>query len=262
MIGVLGDIIETGKNLFKSVFANDSSYSSNSSSNHNLVSNSTSTIKTIYEPDKVKITQLENDRLDNAVTAQKEIVQMNNELQLMIMEAHQKGFEHSTHILKEMMKSLNLIAQERLILIENGHYEVVEKIENLYLELEKEIREDNNNFNMNQLPQMLEMLSKFEVGSVSAKLYEKSVDKQIELNGTFFTKKLSALHERQKIMVESAVKSKEQVLEQSSQIVLDRMNFLDKQLEHQQNMQLIPNQVQPQQINLTSNDDEVKLIEE
>ena len=254
----LGSIVSSLASGIGSIFGGGGSSVSHSST-------STSNTQTVYEPDKVKVAELENDRMNKAVVAQKEIMQMNSEMQLMIMEAHEKGFEKSTEILKEMMRSLNDIAQERLILIENGHFEVVEKIEKLYLGLEKEIREDNNNFNMSQLPEMLEMLSKFEVGSPSAKLYEKSVDKQIELNGTFFTQKLGALHERQKLMVASAIKSKEQVLEQSSQIVLDRMKFLDKQLDHQQNMQLIPNQAQPQQqINLTSDNEavETKLIGE
>ncbi len=253
-MGWLGDLVDAGKSMVGSLFGNDSS-----SSTHN--SSSTSSTQTIYEPDKVKVAELENAKMDRAIVAQKEIIKMNSDMQLLIMEAHQKGFEHSTQILKDMIRSLNQIAQERLLLIENGHFEVVEKIEKLYLGLEKEIREDNNSFNMSQLPQMLEMLSKFEVGSPSARLYEKSVDKQIELNGTFFTQKLGALHERQKLMVASAIKSKEQVLEQSAQIVLDRMKFLDKQLKHQQSMQLIPNlQSQPQQVN--SDIVETKLIEE
>ena len=236
----------------------------NSSSTKSSSTSSVSTTNTVYEPDKVRVAELENARMDKAIEAQKEIMQMNQEMQLLIMEAHQKGFEHSTQILKEMMQSLNEIAQERLLLIENGHFEVVEKIENLYLGLEKEIREDNDEFNMDKLPQMLEMLAKFEVGSASAKLYEKSVDKQIDLNISFFDKKLSALHERQKLMVASAIKSKEQVLEESSQIVLDRMKFLDKQLEHQQSMQLTQNQPQYSQLSQDNNSDivETKLIEE
>ncbi len=255
-MGFLGNLWDGAKSVVKTVFGDHSSSETYSSV-------STSTTQTIYEPDRVKVAELENDRMDRAIEAQKEIIQMNSEMQLLIMEAHQKGFEHSTQILKEMMQSLNQIAQERLLLIENGHFEVVEKIEKLYLGLEKEIREDNDGFNMDKLPQMLEMLSKFEVGSASARLYEKSIDKQIELNGTFFTQKLSALHERQKIMVASSIKSKEQVLEQSSQIVLDRMKFLDKQLEYQQNMQLPSNA--PQQIRdvqIVSQDSDIKLIEE
>jgi len=236
-----------------------SSNRGSSSSSHNTTS--TSNTQTMYEPDRVKVAELENTRMDKAVIAQKEIIQMNTDMQLLIMEAHQKGFEHSTQILKDMMISLNKIAQERLVLIENGHFEVVEKIEKLYMGLEKEIREDSTSFNLDELPKMLEMLEKFPKESASSKLYEKSIDKQIEMNMAFFAQKLSALHERQKLMVVSAIKSKEQVLEQSSQIVLDRMKFLDKQLEYQQTMQLIPNQQsQAQQVNAEIV--ETKLLEE
>jgi len=257
-MGFLSDMWDAGKSIVKSIFSDDSSGSSTTHSKTSI-----SNTQTIYEPDKVKVAELENSRMQKAIDAQKEIMQMNQEMQLYIMQAHQKGFEHSVKILKEMMRSLNQIAQERLTLIENRHFEVVEKIEKLYLGLEKEIREDNDGFNMEQLPKMLEMLSKFDVGSPSAKLYEKSIDKQIELNGTFFTQKLSALHERQKLMVASAIQSKELVLEQSSQIVLDRMKFLDKQLEHQQSMatQNRPQQIQPNQNN-NSDIVETKLIEE
>lgn len=254
-MGWIGDTIDAVRGWFGKKDSTESRSSSKSS---------VSTTNTVYEPDKVKVAELENARIDKAIEAQKEIIEMNQEMQLLIMEAHQKGFEHSTKILKEMMQSLNQIAQERLILIENGHFEVVEKIEHLYMNLEQEIRKDNDSFNMEQLPKMLEMLAKFEVGSASAKLYEKSVDKQIELNGTFFIQKLGALHDRQKLMVASAIKSKEQVLEQSSQIVLDRMKFLDKQLEHQQNMQIMPNQPQQIESNSINNSNivETKLIEE
>lgn len=239
-MGFFSNLWDGAKNVVKTVFGDHTSSEVVTSTNAH-----TSTSQTVYEPDRVKVAELQNNRMDKAIEAQKEIMQMNQEMQFYIMEAHQKGFEHSVTLLKDMMKSLNQIAQERLTLIENGHFAVVEKIERLYLGLEKEIRDDNDAFNMEQLPKMLEMLGKFDVGSPSAKLYEKSVDKQIELNGSFFTAKLSALHDRQKIMVESAIKSKDLVLEQSAQIVLNRMNFLDKQLEHQQTMQPLTHQAQP-----------------
>ena len=206
---------------------------SSSSSSHKSYSSST---QTVYEPDKVKVAELENARMERAIEAQKEIIQMNQEMQLAIIQANAKGFEQTTNILKDMMYALNQIAQERLVLIEGSHFEIVEKIEKLYLSLEQEIQSDNDNFNVKKLPQMLEMLNQFDPKSPSAKLYEKSIDKQIELNALFFTEKLSALYERQKIMVASAIKSKEEVLTQTQQIVQDRMQFLDRQLEQQKQM--------------------------
>ena len=225
----IGSFISSAVDTIGSIFGGGSS----SSSNHNSSSNSNSNTEIIYEPDKVKITQLENDRMEKAVIAQKEIMEMNHNMQLMIMEANQKGFENSSNILKELTISLNKIAQDRLILIENGHFEVVQKIENLYMRLEKEIRDDSTSFNLNELPEMLKMLDKFDKDSSSHKLYSKSIDKQIDMNMSFFAQKLSALHERQRMMVESSIKSKDLILEQSSQIVSQRMKFLEQQLQEQ-----------------------------
>jgi len=201
----IGSFISSAVDTIGSIFGGGSS----SSSNHNSSSNSNSNTEIIYEPDKVKITQLENDRMEKAVIAQKEIMEMNHNMQLMIMEANQKGFENSSNILKELTISLNKIAQDRLILIENGHFEVVQKIENLYMQLEKEIRDDNTSFNLNELPEMLKMLDKFDKDSSSYDLYSKSIKKQMNMNMSFFAQKLSALHERQRMMVESSIKSKD-----------------------------------------------------
>lgn len=273
-MGFFGSLLSGAKSLIGSIFGDGESSSSTRNSTHSSTrsythssthsSTSVSNTQTIYEPDKVKVTELENARMSRAIEAQKEIMQMNAQMQFAIIEAQQKGFERATEILKEMMISLNNIAQERLVLIENGHFEVVEKIEKLYMELEKEIRNDSTSFNLNELPKMLALLQQFPQESPSAKLYEKSIDKQIEMNMTFFTQKLNALHERQKLMVISAIASKEQILEQSSQIVLARIAFLDKQLQEQKNIQLIQNQ--SQNINAISSksnydDVEVKLIE-
>ena len=225
----IGSFISSAVDTIGGIFGGGST----SSSNHNSSSNSNSNTEIIYEPDRVKITQLENDRMDRAVIAQKEIMEMNHNMQLMIIEANQKGFENSSNILKELTISLNKIAQDRLILIENGHIEVVQKIENLYMGLEKEIRDDSTSFNLDELPKMLKMLDEFDKDSSSHKLYSKSIDKQIDMNMSFFAQKLSALHERQRMMVESSIKSKDLILEQSSQIVSQRMKFLEQQLQEQ-----------------------------
>ena len=237
-MGWFGDVIDTVKGWL--------SIDIKSRESKTIVKNSVSNTQTIYEPDKVKVAELENKRMEKAIEAQKEIIKMNQEMQLLIIEAHQKGFEQSVETLKEMMTTLNQIEQERLMLIENGHYEIVKKIENLYMELEKEIREDNDKFNMEQLPKMLEMLNKFEKDSQSAKLYEKSIDRQIELNAEFFMKKLNALHVRQRMMIESTIKSKELILGESSQIVIERMQFLEKQLETQKSIPILSNTKLPE----------------
>ena len=223
-MGFWGDIVGTVKDFF-------------GTKNENTNNNNDTSVQTIYEPDRVRIEELQKENNQMMIEAQKDIIQMNGQMQSLIIQAQVKGFEYSSNILKDMLSNLNKIAQERMILIENGHFEVVERIEKLYMSLEKEIRTDNTNFNLNDLPQMMEMLEKFDKNSSSHELYKKSVDGQIQMNMEFVNKKISALHERQKMMVASSINTKELVLEQSSKIVEDRMKFLEKNLENNKNQQ-------------------------
>jgi DNA-binding ferritin-like protein len=197
--------------------------SSSSSSSYNT--------ETIYEPDKVKVAELENERAEMLVREQKEIIELNARMQGAIIEAEAKSFEHSAEVLKNMMRDINIIAQQRMELLEDGHLEVVKKIENLYSDFEREIQKDNESFQLEKLPQMLEMLNKFPPESSSHKLYSNSVDKQINLNMEFVSRKLSDLSKRQNALIESAKETKKIVLEHSNKIVEDRMQFLEKQLE-------------------------------
>jgi hypothetical protein len=204
----------------------------------NAQMHSSSSVQTLHEPDKVKIAELElqiaqtnSENAQMLLQEQKELIRINAQMQGAIIEAEAKSFQHSAEVLKELMKSINIIAQQRLELIENGQLEIVKKIENLYSDFEKEVKKDNFNFQMNQLPQMMEMLEKFPPESSSHKLYSKSVEKQIDINTEFISRKLSDLSKRQQMLVESTEETKKIVLEHSNKIVENRMQFLEQQLE-------------------------------
>ena len=210
-------------------------FGSNTSSS---TSSYNSSVETIYEPDKVKIAELEKDRanIENKrvslmADAQKEIIELNARMQGAIIEAESQSFEHSAKVLKNLMHDMNLIAQQRLELLENGQFEIVRKIETLYLEFEREVQKDNDSFQLEKLPKMFDILERFPPESSSHKLYTGSIDKQINLNIEFVSKKLSDLSNRQKLLIESTNETKIRILEQSSKIVEDRMKFLDNQLE-------------------------------
>jgi len=210
-------------------------FSSNTSSSTSSYSSST---ETIYEPDKVKVAKLEkkrakieNERVTLMANAQKEIIELNARMQGAIIEAEAKSSQHSAEVLKNLMKDVNIIAQQRLELLENGQFEVVKKIETLYLEFEKEIQKDNYGFQLEKLPKMLEILEKFPPESSSYKLYEDSIADQRKLNIEFVSRKLSDLSKRQQMLIESSSETKNMILEHSAKLVEDRMIFLEKQLD-------------------------------
>jgi hypothetical protein len=228
-MGFLNRVFDT----VSSFFSNNGSSRSSSENYH-----SSSTTQTIYEPDKVRVAELENQRSEMLVEAQKDIIELNARMQAAVIEANVRGFEYSANVLKSLMTDMNIIAQQRLQLLENGHFEIVKQIECLYLDLEREITKDNDAFQMEKLPQMFEVLSRFLVDSVPYKMYADSIEQQKQLNLTFVAEKFKGLRQRQHTLIESSVEAKKLVLEQSGQLVADRMKFLEKQIEHKETLHL------------------------
>jgi len=221
-------------NAISSIFSFSGSSSNSRSENHH----SSSTTQTVYEPDKVRVAELENQRSEMLVEAQKDIIELNARMQAAVIEANVRGFEYSANILKSLMADMNILAQQRLQLLENGHFEIVKQIECLYLDLEREIKKDNESFQLEKLPQMFEVLSRFEVESTPYKMYSGSIDQQIQLNISFVAEKFKGLTQRQHTLIESSIDAKKLVLEQSGQLVADRMKFLEKQIENKEALHL------------------------
>jgi hypothetical protein len=219
-----GGIVDT----ISSIFSFSSSSNNSRSENHN----SSSTTQTVYEPDKVRVAELENQRSEMLVEAQKDIIELNARMQAAVIEANVRGFEYSANVLKSMMTDMNIIAQQRLQLLENGHFEIVKQIECLYLDLEREIKKDNLEFQIEKLPQMFDVLSKFPEDSAAHKMYLGSIDQQIQLNISFVADKFKGLTQRQHTLITASTDTKKLVLEQSGQLVADRMKFLEQQIEH------------------------------
>ena len=224
-MGFLGDMVDTVRDFF-------GSKSENTNNNNNT--NYDTSVQTVYEPDRVRIEELQKENNQMMIEAQKDIIQMNGQMQGLIIEAQVKGFEYASKILTTLTNDINIIAEQRIKLLENGHLDIVARIETMYSKFEKEISKDNDKFNIKTLPKLLGILNKFEEGSTSYKLYEKSITKQIDLNIDFFSEKIKALLKRQQTLIDSSVKTKEHILENSAKIVEDRMKFLEKNLETQQ----------------------------
>jgi hypothetical protein len=76
-------------------------------------------------------------------------------MQAAVIEANARGFEHSANVLKSLIHDMNLMAQQRLTLLENGHFEIVKNIEPLYRDFEREVQNDNHAFQVEKLPAMI-----------------------------------------------------------------------------------------------------------
>lgn len=255
MFGGLASVFSNAVNSIGSFISGAFGGGSCSSGGGGGSSSTSSTItksETIYEPDRVRAEELKNERVGLVADAQKEIIEMNGNLQLAIIEAETKNNQYSAEILKDLMRDMNIVTQQRLELLENGHFEIVKKIEIFYKDFEKEVREDSLKFTKTEIPELLNILNQFSPESGAYKIYEKSIINQEQLHLNFYIEKLQTLAKTQRILIESSLETKKSILNQSDKLVMDRMNFFEKQLENRTELAIL---------NQSENIQEIKQLE-
>lgn len=189
---------------------------------------STSTSSTVsnYDPDKVEVAKLENERVDLVKNAQLELMEVNARLEAVMIEARCKGFQAMQGSMMQMLKEVNLLAEERLVLLENGSQEQVQKVEAMYADLGKDI--ENDDFMFSKVPQMLDIANKFPEESDSRKLYMSGIDREMAKHFDFKTEQLKKLNERCHIVVASVVESKKQMQAHIDTVISKRIEHIEQ----------------------------------
>ena len=189
---------------------------------------STSTSSTVsnYDPDKVEVAKLENERVDLVKNAQLELMEVNARLEAVMIEARCKGFQAMQGSMMQMLKEVNLLAEERLVLLENGSQEQVQKVEAMYADLGKDI--ENDDFMFSKVPQMLDIANKFPEESESRKLYMSGIDREMAKHFDFKTEQLKKLNERCHIVDASVVESKKQMQAHIDTVISKRIEHIEQ----------------------------------
>lgn len=200
-----------------------------------------STTNTTYEPDKVRAAQIESDtkirlagmekeRIELMKNARLDILECETESKIALEEARAKGFTVMAQTIVAMQEKLNEVAEKRLQIIEKGSLEVVKQIENFYLELEKNIEADANNYTKEKLPAILEILNQYEEGTPAHKLYCKRIESDMAFQLEVNQKQLQYIKERQNKVIESFDKSKERILEQTGNMTAGLLDAVQSQI--------------------------------
>lgn len=214
-------------NFFKSLFGGGSSERTTYSYN--------------YEPDKVKIAEienstkvklahLENERVDLIKKARIEILQYETQSQLALREAQVRGFQVVAETITEMQKQLNDIAQKRLIILEKGSLSAIHDVEVMYDQLEQKINRDNEVYNTEKLPKLIELLGKYEKDSPGYALYQKRINDDIEFHLEHISLQIKTVQERQNRIVDSILADKDKMLDQANSITLEMLTHLNQQI--------------------------------
>lgn len=211
----------------KSLFGGSSNGSSRTTTNYN------------YEPDKVKIAQIEaeakirlaemeTERVELIKQAQMELLRDEAEAKILVEEAKAKGFTVMAQTIIAMQEQLTQITNNRIEIIERASLPIVKDIENMYKELNDRIVADYDKYKTEKLPNLLSILEKYPEGTSAHKLYLEQIqdDKKAQLE--CYHMQLEALKNRQQQIINSFINSRDKILEQTGNLTQNIITNLIK----------------------------------
>ena len=215
---------------------------------------------TTYEPDKVKIAQieaenkirlseLETERIGLIKQAQIEIIQNEAEAREAAEMARAKGFTVMAQTILTLQEKLNEVAEKRLLIIEKASLPIVKEMELFYGELNHKINEDNELYTSKKLPMLLETLSKFPESSPAYQLYFKQIETDMANQSKHYLQQLDNVAERQKMVLNSFLKGKEQIIGQTEALTKVMLENLSQKAQLTDVSGQLPNFTAPKQLN-------------
>lgn len=201
---------------------------------------SRSTSSTVYEPDKVRIAEIEQNTKIRLATMERERQELMHKAQLEFLQAHYdceevlvqakvKGFAATAEMIVRMQSKLTEIAETRMEIIEKGSLPIVKDIEKFYEELGDKVQADKDKYNLEQLPKLLALLGRYKVDSTEHKLYEKLIDEDMRLQSEYYMKQLDNIAIRQKQVIDGFIKSKNSIIEQTGLLTKELLASVQKQ---------------------------------
>lgn len=218
--------------------------------NSNTVTTTNTNLTTIsktynYEPDKVKITEIEADtkirlagkeieRIEMMKNARLDILEFELKSNLALEEAKARGLHYMAQTIINMQEKLNDVAEKRLAIIERGSLQIIKEIEGFYEELGNRINVENDKYSTEKLPQLLSLLEKYEIGTPSHNIYMKRIDDDMSLQMKLYDLQIESIITRQSNIISGFLQSKDRIVEQTGQLTAGMLGNIEKNLEHLQ----------------------------
>ena len=196
---------------------------------------------TTYEPDKVKVAQIEADtkiRLANMETerieimkqARMDILEYETQCQVALEQAKAQGLNAMAQMIITMQDKLNEVAEKRLQIIEKGSIQIIKEIETFYDEIGDKIQADNDKYNREKLPALLDILNQYEPGTAAFEIYSQQIQDDRKMQQQHYMKQIEAVSERQSMVISGFISSKEKIIEQTGQITQGMLDSVQAQV--------------------------------
>lgn len=196
---------------------------------------------TTYEPDKVKVAEIESDtkirlaqmeteRIEIMKQARLDILEFETQSQIALEQAKAQGLGVMAQMIITMQDKLNEVAEKRLQIIEKGSIQIVKEIENFYDEIGNKIQADNDKYNLERLPALLDILQQYEPGTPQHEIYFQQIQDDRKLQQQHYMKQIEAVSERQSMVISGFISSKEKIIEQTGQITQGMLDSVQAQV--------------------------------
>ncbi|MBR3049858.1 MAG: lecithin retinol acyltransferase family protein [Selenomonadaceae bacterium] len=207
-------------------------------------SRSSSSYNYNYEPDKVKIAEIERDtklkladkeaeRIELMRDAQLEFIKAQTMSQMAIDKARVEGMTDMANQLVVLQEKMLDVAKKRIAIIEEGSLPIIREIESFYDEVGDKISADNDEYNTKKLPQLLGILRQYEKGSPEHEIFSAQIREDMARQGKFIEQQMARVSERQNLVLQSFLSTKEKIIEQTGQITQSiAEGYLKRQVEN------------------------------
>ena len=176
---------------------------------------------TTYEPDKVRVAEIEyntkiklagmeQDRIKLHIDTQMELAEFNARMEAALIEARARGEQTTQQSILDMMRGANILAEQRLRLIETAGIDIVKQINEYYIQLDDEITKDDFKM-MDRKRLLLHTLNEFEIDSKEQNFYFQEIQDLCRRHNEFVTLRMKYLQDRQSLLLMSCIASKEQL---------------------------------------------------
>lgn len=183
-----------------------------------------------YEPDKVKVAEIEastqrflankeKERIELVKNARLELLEFETRSEAALMQARIEKNGRLIEQLLKMQERMNEIAQKRLEILVSGSMDIIKDMENFYSELEQKIKDDMDYYETEKLPKLLSILENYQPGTASYEIYKNQIDDDRKQQLKLMKHQIKAISERQNMVLQSINDSKNRITDQTSEIV-------------------------------------------
>ena len=181
----------------------------------------------------VEVARLNKEKVELEKEAKLELVEAQKNAEIAIEEAKAKGFMVAANTMVMMQEKLTTIAENRQRILNSATSETIKDLEDFYLGLEKEIKEESASYNDKIDNVLIPNLSKYQEGTDAYNIYLKRIQDDMEFHRNYLDKKMDSVIRRQDTIIESITATQQKLLDQTGSMA---EKLLGEMLENQKQL--------------------------